>query len=106
MDAAASDPWAEQTGPNTAGVIAHILERRIHPQHGFRACLGTLRLSKQHGEARLEAARQRALVLGACSYKSLESILSQGLERLPLAQQNLPLLPDEHINPRSPVYYH
>ncbi|XVN20037.1 IS21 family transposase [Pseudomonas corrugata] len=22
--------WAEQTGPNTAGVIAHILERRIH----------------------------------------------------------------------------
>lgn len=82
--------WAEQTGPNTAGVIAYILERRIHPQHGFRACLGILRLSKQHGEARLEAACQRALALGACSYKSLESILRQGLERLPLAQQNLP----------------
>ncbi|KPC34698.1 Integrase [Pseudomonas syringae pv. cilantro] len=48
--------WAEQTGPNTAGVIAHILERRIHPQHGFRACLGILRLGKQHGEERLEAA--------------------------------------------------
>ena len=98
--------WAEQTGPNTAGVIAYILERRIHPQHGFRACLGILRLSKQHGEARLEAACQRALALGACSYKSLESILRQGLERLPLAQQNLPLLPDEHINLRGPGYYH
>ncbi|WP_038822174.1 Mu transposase domain-containing protein, partial [Pseudomonas syringae] len=94
--------WAEQTGPNTAGVIAYILERRIHPQHGFRACLGILRLSKQHGEARLEAACQRALALGACSYKSLESILRQGLEKLPLAQQNLPLLPDEHINLRGP----
>jgi hypothetical protein len=23
------------------------------PQHGFRACLGILRLSKQHGEERL-----------------------------------------------------
>ncbi len=34
--------------------------------------------------------------------KSLESILRQGLERLPLAQQNLPLLPDEHINLRGP----
>lgn len=79
--------WAEQTGPNTAGVIAYILERRIHPQHGFRACLGILRLSKQHGEARLEAACQRALALGACSYKSLESILRQGLERLPLAHK-------------------
>jgi transposase len=98
--------WAEQTGPNTAGVIAYILERRIHPQHGFRACLGILRLSKQHGEERLEAACQRALALGACSYKSLESILRQGLERLPLAQQNLPLLPDEHINLRGPGYYH
>ncbi len=98
--------WAEQTGSNTAGVIAHILERRIHPQHGFRACLGILRLGKQHGEERLEAACQRALALGACSYKSLESILRQGLERLPLAQQNLPLLPDEHINLRGPGYYH
>jgi DNA replication protein DnaC len=75
--------WAEQTGPNTAGVIVYILERRIHPQHGFRACLGILRLGKQHGEERLEAACQRALALGACSYKSLESILRQGLERLP-----------------------
>ncbi|MDG6387842.1 hypothetical protein, partial [Pseudomonas syringae] len=35
---------------------------------------------------------QRALALGACSYKSLESILRQGLEKLPLSQQNLPLL--------------
>ncbi|MBD8790992.1 IS21 family transposase [Pseudomonas syringae] len=98
--------WAEQTGPNTAGVIAHILERRIHPQHGFRPCLDILRLGKQHGEARLEAACQRALALGACSYKSLESILRQGLEKLPLAQQNLPLLPDEHSNLRGPGYYH
>ena len=89
-----------------AGVIAYILERRIHPQHGFRACLGILRLGKQHGEARLEAACQRALALGACSYKSLESILRQGLEKLPLSQQNLPLLPDEHINLRGPGYYH
>ncbi len=32
--------WAEQTGPNTAGVIDHILEQRVHPQHGYRACLG------------------------------------------------------------------
>ena len=98
--------WAEQTGPNTAGFIAHMLERRIHPQHGFRACLGILRLGKQHGEERLEAACQRALTLGASSYKSLESIPRQGLERLPLTQQNLPLVPEEHINLRGPGYYH
>ncbi|MBN0063355.1 transposase, partial [Pseudomonas aeruginosa] len=44
--------WAEQTGPNTAGVIGHILERRIHPTQGYRACLGILRLGKTHGCAR------------------------------------------------------
>jgi transposase len=98
--------WAEQTGPNTAGVIQHILERRVHPQHGYRACLGILRLGKNYGEERLEAACQRALSLGACTYKSLESILRQGLENLPLAQANLPLLPDDHTNLRGPVYYH
>ena len=98
--------WAEKTGPNTAGVIQDILERRVHPQHGYRACLGILRLGKNYGEERLEAACQRALSLGACSYKSLESILRQGLERLPLAQANLPLLPDEHANLRGPGYYH
>lgn len=98
--------WAEQTGPNTVGVITHILERRIHPQQGFRACLGILRLGQGHGEERLEAACQRALQLGACSYKSLESILRQGLDRLPLPPQNLPPLPDDHSNLRGPGYYH
>ena len=55
---------------------------------------------------RLELACRRALSLGACSYKSLESILRQGLESLPLAQANLPLLPDDHANLRGPGYYH
>lgn len=87
-------------------MIRHILERRIHPPHGYRACLGILRLGKTHGEERLEAACQRALGLGACSYKSLESILRQGLEGLTLAQPNLPLLPDDHANLRGLGYYH
>ena len=45
-------------------------------------------------------------VESACSYKSLESILRQGLENLPLAQTNLPLLPDDHANLRGAAYYH
>ncbi|EPD6277789.1 IS21 family transposase, partial [Pseudomonas aeruginosa] len=49
---------------------------------------------------------RRAINLGACSYKSLESILRQGLENLPLAQTNLPLLPGDHANLRGPGYYH
>ena len=87
-------------------MIRNIRERRIHTQPGYRACLGIQRLGKTHGEVRLELACRRALSLGACSYKSLESILRQGLENLPLAQANLPLLPDDHANLRGPGYYH
>jgi transposase len=100
--------WAEKTGPATAGVIRTILERRVHPQQGFRSCLGILRLGKDFGEPRLEAACQRALTLGACRYKSIESILRKGLDRRPLPQQQeLDLdLPIEHDNLRGSDYYH
>jgi hypothetical protein len=98
VDAARLTRWAEQTGTKTAGVIAYIFGRRIHPQHGYRACLGILCLGKQHVEEWLEATCQRGLALGSCSYKSLESIPRQGLERLSLGQQNLSLLLEEQIN--------
>jgi len=98
--------WAEQTGPATAGVVQHILERRAHPQQGFRSCLGILRLSKGFGAQRLEAACRRALILGACSYKSIESILRQGLDRQPLPEQQELSLDIAHDNLRGSDYYH
>ena len=48
--------WAVRIGPHTAAVIQHLLGGRQHPQQAFRACLGVLRLGKDHGNARLEAA--------------------------------------------------
>jgi len=98
--------WAEKTGPATAGVIQTILERRVHPQQGFRSCLGILRLGKGFGEERLEAACRRALTLGACSYKSIESILKYRLDDKPLAEQQELALPEDHDNIRGPSYYH
>ena len=61
--------WAEQSGPASAAVIAHILAHRPHPQQGFRSCLGVLRLAERYGPERLEAACRRALRLNACRYK-------------------------------------
>jgi transposase len=98
--------WAERTGPATASMVQTILERRAHPQQGFRSCLGIMRLGKSFGEQRLEAACRRALTLGAYSYKSIESILRQGLDRKTVpAQQNLDLAL-EHENIRGSDYYH
>ncbi len=79
--------WAENTGPATAGVVQTILARRAHPQQGFRSCLGIMRLGKSFGQERLKAACRRALKVGSCSYKSIDSILRQGLDRLALPEQ-------------------
>lgn len=98
--------WAGKTGPATAAMVQTILERRAHPQQGFRSCLGIMRLGKSFGEERLEAACRRALTLGACSYKSIESILRQGLDRKAVPEQQDLDLTIAHENIRGSDYYH
>jgi transposase len=98
--------WAAKTGAATASVVQSILERRAHPQQGFRSALGIMRLGKSFGEERLEAACRRALTLGACSYKSIASILRQGLDRRALPEQQDLDLGIEHANIRGADYYH
>jgi transposase len=98
--------WAEKMGPSTAQIITAVLSSRKHPQQGYRSCLGILRLSKSYGEERLEAACGRALLLGTCRYKSIESILKHGLDRKPIPEQQELNLPQDHDNIRGPDYYH
>ncbi len=97
---------AEKTGPATASMVQTILERRAHPQQGFRSCLGIMRLGKSFGEERLEAACRRALTLGAYSYKSIESILRQGLDHKAVPEQQDLDLTIAHENIRGSNYYH
>ncbi len=98
--------WAEKTGLATATVIAHILASRPFPQQGYNACYGVMRLGKSYGEARLEAACARALALGTASYRSIESILKQGLDRQPLPEPAATPEPVTHENVRGADYYH
>jgi DNA replication protein DnaC len=65
--------WGETVGSATAEVIRIILASKPHPEMGYRACLGILRLAKTYSNERLEAASQRALQLQACSYSSLRA---------------------------------
>jgi len=96
--------WATQTGVATATLVERIMVSRAHPQQGFRSCLGVMRLGKIYGRERLEAACLRALRLNASSYRSLESILRQGLDRQRLpSQSELPLI--AHDNVRGRDYY-
>jgi transposase len=98
--------WAAKAGEATARVVETILTSRAHPQQGFRACLGIMRLGSRYGDLRLEAACRRALAIGACSYKSIESILKHDLDRQPLPAPPRGATVIDHDNIRGAIYYH
>src|SRR4029078_10724951 len=70
-------------GPSAAKLTALILESRPHPEQGYRACLGILRLARRDAVKRLEPTCGRALVIAPRSYGSIRSILEHGLDRQP-----------------------
>jgi transposase len=98
--------WAQGNVVATARVVETILASKPHPQQGFRSCLGIMRLGKRDGAERLEAACRRALKIGACSYKSMDSILKHGLDQTPLAPAAKSVSPPRHANIRGPQYYY
>jgi transposase len=101
--------WAKTIGPNTARLVEAILADRPHPEHGYRSCLGILRLGKRYGEARLEAACGRAVAVGARSYRHVDSILKNGLDHVPVEPEtSAPAATDGggHENVRGRGYYH
>jgi len=97
--------WAGESGEAVSAVATRIIASRPHPQQGYRSCLGVMRLGKQYGNDRLEAACRRALATGACSYKSLASILKSKLDQQSLPQTAAPAPAIEHDNIRGADYY-
>jgi transposase len=96
--------WGSTIGLHTGAVVEHLLRSKPHPEQGYRACLGLLSLSREYGEARLEAASALAVRLGSPTRKSVKSILESGrdLRRTEALDLELPA----HGNVRGPGYYH
>ena len=97
--------WAARTGPATERVVAEIMARRAHPQQGYRAALGILRLGDAHGSERLEAASKRAIALGTYRYQSIAYFLKAGLDKQPLPTASVPPPTILHDNIRGADYY-
>jgi transposase len=97
---------AEKIGPATLALFEAIMRAKPHPEQGFRSCLGILRLAKEYGADRLEAACRRGNDIGARSYGSIASILKHGLDRA-YPQEKVPDgAPIRHANVRGQGYYH
>jgi transposase len=103
------EAWAKLIGPCTSALVRAILDERRHPEHGYRSCRGLKSLTGRYTPERIEAACERALVAGARSYRNVESILKNGLDRQPLpvtTSSGEAPPPLDHENVRGPDYYH
>ena len=74
--------WAQTIGPYTARLFARILADKPYPKMGYRSCLGIIRLADQYSPARMEAAAEGALLMGACRYQSVKPILKYSLNAI------------------------
>jgi len=96
--------WGQKIGPHTRTLMEEIMNHRVHPEHGFRSCLGIIRLSKTYSPERVEKACKRALEIEAYNYKSVKSLLQMGLEGSVIDAENKKIIP-LHNNIRGNDYY-
>lgn len=107
--------WSKAIGPSTALLVEKILSTKVHPQQGFMAALGLIRLAKPYGKERVEKASARALEVGAHSYQFVKGMLKNKMDGVgfePMAavqdpvtkETQLALLSAENI--RGGSYYH
>ena len=96
--------WAGKIGKSTAEIVEIILNSRKYPEQSYRSCLGILRLAKAYSNERLESACRRALVYKGYSYKSIKSIIENGLDKQPLTESRGDLFIN-HENIRGNKYF-
>jgi transposase len=91
-------------GANTAILVERMMRDRPHPEQGYRSAFGVLSLARRYERERLEAACERALIINAITYSSVNAILKSGLDRAqPAAEPAKPTPP--HGNIRGGSYY-
>ena len=96
--------WGQSIGVATGQTVTRLLQERLHPEHGYRACLGLLSLVKQYGKPRLEAACQIALELGTTRYSHVRDILANKRDQMQPASTTDWTSP-EHEHVRGSSYY-
>ena len=97
--------WGQRIGLATGEVVTRILEQNKHPEHGYRACLGLLGLAKRYGNARLEAACERTLAVGAFKYRHVRDILLNNRDQLDIDGTDPGWRSPLHPNLRGPGHY-
>lgn len=94
---------ASSIGQSVQRVIKRMLESNTFYEQTYNSCLGILRLAKQYGNDRLEAACERAENAPKINYGIVSNILKNRLDQLP-ATSLASAIPD-HSQIRGPQSY-
>jgi transposase len=96
--------WGQRIGLGCGELVKRLLQTYKHPEHGYRSCLGLLSLSRRYGNARLEAACERALALGTFRYRHVRDLLANNRDLVP-QEASTDWTSPAHANVRGPDYY-
>lgn len=94
---------ASSIGQSVQRVIKRMLESNTFYEQAYNSCLGILRLAKQYGNDRLEAACERAKDAPKINYGIVSNILKNRLDQLPVT--NLASAIPDHSQIRGPQSY-
>lgn len=80
---------ARQHGDCVAKCTRHIIANVPHPEIGYKRVMGLIQLHKNYGSERLNAACKKALELDIISYKRIQNILKNNMDKHSLFYQSL-----------------
>jgi len=60
------------------------MEKYLHPELGFKSCLGVISLEKKYGKDRLIAACKKAVALKSFTYTMIKNQLKTGMDKVAL----------------------
>jgi len=88
---------ALRIGPSVERYMDEVLKGRAYTEQTYNACRGILRLHKQYGSIRLQAACSRALTGNVFNYRTIQNILTNNFDQIKDTHQpDLFKLPDHH----------
>lgn len=85
--------------------IAHVLQRKAHPEQAYKSCSGILNLERKVGAERLVGACRRADSYGIYNYPIIVEILAKGLDKFTDQDQPAAEPMPNHSNIRGNEYY-
>jgi len=97
--------WAGTIGANCSAAAQQIMASRPLPEHGFRPCLGLIRLGKRYSNERVNRACGRAIKLNIVGYRHIENMLKSGRDKIPLPEEQAAPAIVVHDNVRGAGYY-